>query len=518
LFRKLILDIFEQKESQVLKLSERKMPAELISNRIYFPRPFAFVIDDMGWIQGSSMGEKVPRGPYRGGVKRVFGRDDYRHVVEIAQKVGVRVQGLFVLSELDRNNILAGYPSTTFQRGRWDNSVNINEEQLEMVNYVVGQSAFLEFGFHGTGHEHWPEDGVQKRAEWYNLEDDHPWPEEVMRAHVEAARSILEQYGLTPSAGHSFPETFVPGAYSFYWNPRGEFSLGKLMRETGVKYANTNFTVIPELDPPAELNGGGFDHGLHVLGRLNYGNLWHELRSLPKVPIDMQPTDIVETHWINWLASDDFLQPEVSALWVDYYRQVARLPERYPAKNTAQLHAQWLYKKYAVISMISEGEIAIDNTRMPSEAYENGIAGNLLLKFKLREGEHISNATVNDEPATVFLEQDGYGYLYLPVLQPKKYSLRYEIGGHYPPFGVAAGGTYNVLGLTKNEERATILINMYGRQDVNIYCERPFEVSSDRKDLLVVQVSYDEPARKLTVMLESTDYQGVTGTITLLWT
>jgi hypothetical protein len=59
---------------------------------------------------------------------------------------------------------------------------------------------------------------------------------------------------------------------------------------------------------------------------------------------------------------------------------------------------------------------------------------------------------------------------------------------------------------------------MYGRQDVNIYCERPFEVSSDRKDLLVVQVSYDEPARKLTVMLESTDYQGVTGTITLLWT
>jgi hypothetical protein len=517
LFRKVILDIFERNELKVLKSSERKMPSEFISHRISFPRPFALVIDDMGWIQGSSMGEKTPRGPYRNGVKRVFGLDDYRHVTAIAQKAGIRVQGLFVLSELDRANVLTAYPTTTYQRSGWDNSANINDAQLEMVNYVVSQSAHLEFGFHGIGHEHWPADGVQKRAEWYNLEDDSPWPEEVMRAHVKAARSILDQYGLSPSAGHSFPETFVPGAYSFYWNPHGPFSLGKLMRETGVKYANTNFTVIPELDPPAELNGGGFDHGLHVLGRLNYGNLWHELRSLPKVPIDMQPTDIVETHWINWLASDDFLQPEVSAQWVDYYRQVARLPERYPAKNTAQLHAQWLYKKYTVISMLSENEIAIDNTRMPSEVYENGIAGNLVLRILLRNGDHISEATIDGQPATVTLEQDGYGYLYLSVLQQKKYRLQYSIGASFPSFGVVADGTYNVLGLTNNDKQARVLITIYGKQEVTIYCKRPSRVNSGEKGLLVAQVSYDEPAGKLTVLLEATDYQGITGEVLITW-
>lgn len=493
------------------------MPTEYISPRISFPRPFAFVIDDMGWIQGSSLREKTPPGPFRNGIKRVFDLEDYRHVVEVARTVGVRVQGLFVLSELDRRNILAKYPTTTFQRDKWDNSANIGKQQEEIVQYVVSQSAHLEFGFHGLGHEHWPEGGQQKRAEWYNLEDDHPWPEAVLRQHVAAAKEILDQYGLSPSAGQSFPETFVPGAYSYYWNPRGAYSLGKLMREAGVKYANTVFMAIPELDPPTGMNGGGFDHGLHVLNRLNYGNLWYETDSLPKVPLSMQPTDIVETHWANWLATDDFLQPEVSARWVDYYRQVSRLPERYPAKNTAQLHSQWLYKKYTLIRQLSEGTITIDNSAMPAEAYENEIAGNLVLRCVLHKGEHLSEVTLDDIPVAVFSEHDGYVYLYLPVLERQKYTLRYKIGANYPPFCVLADGTYDLPEVKTTGLQTILSVKMYGKQDVTLYCDRPARVSSDRDDLRVRHTTYEEPARKLTVTLEAADYQGVAGKISITW-
>ena len=493
------------------------MPSEYISPGISFPRPFAFVIDDMGWIQGSSMEEHTPRGPFRNGVKRIFDLQDYRHVVEIAQAAGVRVQGLFVLSELDRKNILALYPTTTFQRDKWDNSSLINGAQLEIVKYVVSQSAYLEFGFHGIGHEHWPEGGEQRRAEWYNLEEDHPWPETVLRQHVAAAKAILHQYGLSPSDGQSFPETFVPGAYSYYWNPDGPFSLGKLMRETGVRYANTNFTVIPELGPPQELNGGGFDHGLHVLGRLNYGNHWHELSSLPKVPLSMQPTDIVETHWANWLASDDFLQPAVSEKWIDYYREVYRLPGRYPAKNTAQLHAQWLYKKYTVVRQVSEGVLSIDNTAMPAEAYDNDIAGNLVLQFAIREGEHLSSATIDDCPVAGFFEREGHCYLYLPILQRRQYLLRYAIGPDHPAFGVSIEGTYNVLDITASEQQTTLSVKMYGRQDMTIYCRRPSQVSSDQDNLQVENISYDESTGKLTVTLHALDYQGAAGRILITW-
>jgi hypothetical protein len=493
------------------------MPTEYVNTHISFPRPFAVAIDDMGWIMGWSLAERTPSGPYRNGIKRKFDLADYRHVVDIAKGAGVRVQGLFVLSELDRENVLSKYPTTTFQRDKWDNSANITNEQLEIVNYVVSQSANLEFGFHGIGHEHWPESGGQKRAEWYNLEDNHPWPEATLRQHLAAARAILDQYGLSPSRGHSFPETFVPGAYSFYWNPDGDFSLGKLMREAGAKFANTVFMVIPELEPPSEMNGGGFDHGLHVLNRLNYGNLWYELQSLPRAPLTMQPTDVVESHWANWLASDDFLQPEVTAQWISYYRSVTRLPDRYLAKNTAQLHAQWLYKKYTEINSVTEGVITIDNSKMPDEAYQNEIIGNLVLRFVLQQGEHISEVTLNGLGAEVFFEQDGYVYLYLPPLQQSKYTLRYQIGTGYPRFCVFVEGTYNILKVVNAEDKTTVSVKMYGTQDLIFHCDRPIRVSSNNSGLLVRQTAYDEQARRLTVTLEAKDFQGSRGEIDITW-
>lgn len=93
-----------------------------------------------------------------------------------------------------------------------------------------------------------------------------------------------------------------------------------------------NIGQIPELSPPQEVNGGGFDHGVHVINRMNYGNLYYEYNSLPKVPVEMQGTDIIESHWANWLAPDDVLQPEVTIKFINYYRQFQRLTNRYIAK------------------------------------------------------------------------------------------------------------------------------------------------------------------------------------------
>lgn len=79
------------------------------------------------------------------------------------------------------------------------------------------------------------------------MENDKPWPEQDSREHVKAFKAITAQYGWTPEGGHSFPESFVPCAYAYYWNPSGDFSTGKLLRENGVKYANTDFNWIKEL-------------------------------------------------------------------------------------------------------------------------------------------------------------------------------------------------------------------------------------------------------------------------------
>ncbi len=55
------------------------------SNKILFPEPFAFAIDDMGWIQGTNIAYDGPTGPYRLGVDKRFDVSDYKAVVKVGK-------------------------------------------------------------------------------------------------------------------------------------------------------------------------------------------------------------------------------------------------------------------------------------------------------------------------------------------------------------------------------------------------------------------------------------------------
>jgi len=202
---------------------------------------------------------------------------------------------------------------------------------------------------------------------------------------------------------------------------------------------------------------------------------------------------------------------------VDYYTEVYKLYGRYPAKNTAQLHAQWLYKKYTVVRQVSEGILSIDNSAMPFEAYDSEVVGNLVLQFTLRPGEHLSSVTLDDAPVAGFFEREGHCYVYLPVLQRRQYILRYSYGRDYPAFGISIEGTYNVLEVQASEQQTTLSVKMYGRQDVTIYCRRPSQVSSDQENLRVEKITYEEHTRMLTVTLQAMDYQGAAGQVLITW-
>lgn len=476
-----------------------------------FPRAFAFAIDDLGWNEGSNLAINGRQGPYRAGVKRVFDLSDYRAIVDVGKAVGARIQCLFILSEMDRENILAQYPTATYMRDKWDNSWRVSEKQVTIMNYVKAEAAYMEFGLHGLGHEYWADDGKQRRAEWYNLTDRQPWPEDDLRRHIQAFREIMAQYGLTPENGHTFPESFVPCAYSYYWNPEGDYSLGKILAEAGVKYANTDFAQIPYQSPPEGVNAGGFDHGVHVINRMNYGNHWYELASLPKVPFHYQYTDIIESHWPNWLAQDDFLQPGVTEQWIRYYRDVQRLPNRYIAKNTEQLHSQWLYNRYTQVKVIAPCTVEIDNTQMPDEAYQNDLLGNMVLKVKLNTGEHIASATLGQELLPAYFEDEGYGFLYLPRLEKKRYTLKYSIGNIPPPLCVYNDGTYNVYSLTPSASEITLDLKVYGSQDVKVLCDNPKRIESDSAALQIEQSKYDPNSRMLRIFVTARDMQGSRG-------
>jgi len=444
-----------------------------------------------------------------------MGLDDYKAVVEVGEAIGARIQGLFILSEMDRFNILRKYPSTTWQGKDWDNSANISQTQIDIMEYIKNGAAYLEFGLHGVGHEYWA-DRVRKRAEWYCFEDGHPWDEKDMRIHIQCFKDIMAQYGLSEKNGHSFPESFVPCSFGYYWNPTGKYSTGKIMSDSGVKYVNTDFGHIKELDPPKGDNGGGFDNGVIVVNRKSYGNDWDQLSKLPTVPLKDQISDIIESHWSNWLAQDKFLQKETTRKWIDYYKNIQAASDRYIAKNTEQFHAQWLYKKYTTVNELKVGQVEIDNSKMPKEYYENNLLGNMVLKVELNDGEHISKATINNKPIACYFEDAGYGFIYLPILQQEKYKLNYKISTDMLSFSVFNDGTYNIYSVNDYKDMKKINLRVYGIQEIKIICQKPTKNSeSDNPNLKIIRENYDEKNSILSITLDAHNIQGETGSIKL---
>ncbi|MGQ9798405.1 MAG: hypothetical protein ACUVRG_03790 [Ignavibacterium sp.] len=473
-----------------------------------FPRPFAIAIDDLGWNEGSSLGNEG--GPWRLGVQRKMGVKDYEPIVEIGKTLGIRLQGLFILSEMDRLNTCAKYPTTTKQGANFDNSHNISNEQFDVMNYVIKNAAYLEFGLHGVGHEHF-DNGVRTRAEWYDIQNNKPWPEQDIRDHLKAFSEIMAQYGLTKENGHSFPESFVPCAYGYYWNPNGDYSTGKLMNEYGVKYVNTLFNEIPECNPPVEF-GGGFDHGVLVINRENYGNEWYKLAALPTAPLEEYKTDIIETHWPNWLAQDYFLQSELNKQWINYYKNIQRSKTHYLAKNTEQFYSQWLYKKYANVD-ISKGKILIDNRNMPQIVYDEDLLGNLVIKIALDYNQHVSKAEINGKPISAYNEDEGFGFIYLNKLGKDTYELTYEIGEKTMPIYINNTGTYNIYDVAITKNSLDFKIKMYGTQTVKIKCPEPKSIKSDNPNLKIISSNYDKKDELLFLELYGRNIQGEVGNI-----
>ena len=480
------------------------------SQELIFPKPFAIAIDDLGWNEGSSLGDEG--GPWRDGVRREMILKDYMPIVEIAKAVGVRFMGVFVLSEMDRENVCAKYPTTTKQGSNFDNSKNIDLEQIKIMKYVKDNAAYLEFGIHGVGHEHF-DNGVRTRAEWYDLENNKPWLEQDSRDHLKCFKEIMAQYGFTEENGQSFPESFVPCAYGYYWNPDGDLSTGKLMGEAGVKYVNTLFEEIPECNPPIQ-EGGGFDHGVLVISRYNYGNEWYKLSALPLKPLKEYKSDIIETHWPNWLAQDDFLQNDLNKQWVNFFNEIQKSETHYLAKNTEQFYSQWLYKKYTNV-VIGKNKVEIDNTNMPQVVYDRNMLGNLVFKIKIGEGEYISKAELNGIPVSEFFNDAGYTFIYVPTLKKDKYVLSYEIGDHPNERYINNTGTYNIHEVNNEKDKFSINIEMYGTQDVQIKCEQPSKIESDNQNLKVISNTYDEDSGILSIKVYGRNIQGENGTISI---
>jgi hypothetical protein len=450
------------------------------------PKPMAIDIDDLGWKEGWDLHESG--GPYRLGLPpgRRMTLPDYEVLVYISQAVGVRLKSLFIMSEFDRSNICARYPTTNEKGSAWDNSALVSDNDFAVMNYVKENAAHIEFGLHGVRHEFWDaQTHAMSRAEWADNGKKRPY--DVLWGTWNASRSS------STSTASTFPGVLTAAA-NYYYSLNDPEETGA-MSAWGVKYATCRA-------------GNMTDHGLMVLLR---PAVWPDApNSAPKT---YPETEFMTSPWTNFVDPDPARNHEAGDKWIAWFNKVKDDPDRYTAKNTAQLHSQFLYRKFAQIS-VTGNTVLIDNRTMPDWAYDLGFLGNLVLKHKLQAGEHISSASLNGGDIACYYEERGFAYIVLPKLEKKQYTLTVTTGTSDMPTYVWNDGTYNVQEFHSGADNAVVSLEMHGTQRVKVKLRfEPQEVTSNNTDLEIKDWRYEAPF--LNMLIRGRNIQGEPGVITI---
>jgi len=491
-----------------LSAQEKKGTASIV-----VPNPLTVGIDDLGWKQGWRWyGEKDLNKPHfiNGPEGRWMGLADYEIIVDISRAVNTRLLCLFIMSEFDRSNICADYPSTTEYGENWDNSSLVSDDDFKIMNYVKHNAAYMEFGLHGVRHNHWINGEISGEFARNNY-NKNPYSVSELQKHLECYKRLIDQYGI------SFPKSFVPPRHCYYHNPDDSMDTGGLMASWGVKYVSWGHKFWRGYDENVvnPMSNCQLNHGVLVLER-DQAIPWKG--SLSVAP-DSISTDLCyeTTHWHNYIAASPEDNPSIGEKWIRWFNMIRDSPDRYLPKNTAQLYSQALYLKYAEIKT-DNNRVFIDNANMPDWAYEKEFVGNLVMKIPLTDGQHISSVSFDqDEQIASCYEERGFGYVVLPELKQKRYIVQINTGAQQLPNCVVNNGTYNVMQLETKPDAVSLVLEMYGTQNVHIRLAdyKPHSVKSLSRDLTINFWNWNEQEMLCVINVTAEDIQGVQGKIIL---
>ena len=470
---------------------------------VAMPFPMTVTIDDTGW-----------RYSYRSNRSQHVVLEDYENLVYIGEQVGTRLMCAFIISDFDKTDLCAEYPTTTPDGKYWNNTLNLCAQDEMIMQYIKDNSAYIEYGLHGVRHEMYRdgylieegrEAGYYKHGgEWYDIFGNKPWNFTAVQNHAYVFDQINKQYNL------SFPRSMVPPKHGCYYNPSSNESTSALLSRYGLKYVTTDFSYIPELSPKE-----GIVHGVLLTHRLGLG-IGHDM--VGAIPLGIVDTTSGMTHFPNFYAEKPENNRIIAEQWIRWFNtKIKDNPYRYVPKNNAQLNSQWLYCKYTEVRNGENNTMIIDNSRMPVDAYNYDLIGNLILKIPLPVDQYVSEATIDSGQIAGYYEDRGYGYMILPILNKSSHTLSFKLGSTYLPTYVLNDGTYNVFSLNSTKDKVDIELEMYGTQDVKIK-GMPFEprqILSNNPNVIIRSYDYDSENRILSIYLTAIDIQGERMTLTI---
>jgi len=320
----------------------------------------------------------------------------------------------------------------------------------------------------------------------------------------------LAQYDLTPERGVSFPPSFVPCAFSYYWDDADAESTGALMKTAGVRYISTPYSSCTFAGEPSEKPDGGFDHGVLVLDRGSIGIPYYLYATVPEGP---PATSICGIHWPNVLTEDPDRHREGVAVWVDYLRGLARHPGLMLGANTAETFSQWVYHTCSELRVEGDRYI-LDASQIPDVALP--YAECPVVKIELPAGEHLSAVESDACRLVAYWEREGSGFMALKMESTCTASIQPRFGPELPQLAVLRTGTFDVLDLEHVPAGVRVTVRMYGRQELRLRVPfTPSSATTDVPGLSIDDFHFDGDMQTARVYLTGRDIHGEVGNVTV---
>jgi hypothetical protein len=234
--------------------------------KVSIPKPVLIVIDDVGWWNGKN-GSLVGE-PFRTGINRNHCLDDYMALLELAEKLGTRIQIGMTLCEWDRTNALRKIPNATWMGENWRNPNNNLNLLEQTATFLRENKRHLEICLHAIAHEYWS-DGVMRRAEWAD-ENGNPRKRRVIESHLDAFDSIMQENHLG-----DFPVSYIPAAFLHSFGI--DDGMADILNDRRVKFISTPFSKMSGDKETPENEFRGVDASFETCLAKDTSHCWSQL-------------------------------------------------------------------------------------------------------------------------------------------------------------------------------------------------------------------------------------------------
>jgi len=378
----------------------------IFMKKVCVPHSFQIVIDDVGWRCGKDT--RYKGGPSRSGIEhRRHTANDYRAIVELGKRIGMRIKCAFVIGEWDRTNLLRDVPYATEYFDEWDNASRIDKNIDEFAQIISDNQDYFEIAMHGCLHEYWTGKHSGMQPEFYgrniNGEKRVMLEADAVKRHIEAFFALLEQNNLPTNI-----RSFVPPNFSYKFS-RGDGELSYILKDYGIKYISTPYSsMVIENDYVPET--AAVENGIITVNRTNDFTRWETIDA--PIPGKIKRS-YYGMHWPNILHSDSDRNMEVVDKWVKYFEQYKDDFEIFFAGENGRASSQALYKIY------TKTVVKPDSITLNFENVDKQGAVGLYPEIYLNFTKDCKPVCDNGGELSLFYERENFNCYKLTRLEPK---------------------------------------------------------------------------------------------------